>query len=30
MMAETPRKYIKPTNTKNDLRGETRLDGKMM
>jgi hypothetical protein len=28
MMQETPRKYAKPTYTKNDLRGDPRLDGK--
>jgi len=27
---ETPRKYTKPTYTTNDLRGDTRLDGKKM
>jgi hypothetical protein len=30
MMQETPRKYAKPTYTKNELRGDPRLDGKMM
>ena len=30
LMQETPRKCTKPTNTKNDRRGDPRLDGKMM
>jgi hypothetical protein len=32
MMYETSRKqaYTKPTYTKNDLRGDPRIDGKMM
>jgi hypothetical protein len=30
MMQETPRKYAKPTYIKNNLRGDPRLDGKMM
>jgi hypothetical protein len=30
MMQETPRKYTKPTYTKNDLRGDPRPDEKMM
>jgi len=30
MMQGTPRKYTEPTYTKNDLRGDPRLDGKMM
>jgi len=29
MMQETPRRYAKPTYTKNELRGDPRLDGKM-
>jgi hypothetical protein len=29
-MQETPRKYAKSTYSKNDLRGDPRLDGKMM
>jgi hypothetical protein len=29
MMQETPRKCTKPTYTKNDLRGDPKLDGKM-
>jgi len=30
MMQGTPRKYTKPTYTKNGLREDPRLDGKMM
>jgi hypothetical protein len=30
MMQEVPRKYIKPTYTKNDPREDPRLDGKIM
>jgi hypothetical protein len=30
MMQEIPRKYNKPTCTKDDLRGDGRLDGNMM
>ena len=30
MKQETPRKYTKQTYTTNDLRGDTRLGGKMM
>jgi len=30
MTQGTPRKYTKPTYTKNGLRGNPRLDGKMM
>jgi len=30
MMQETQRKYTKPTYTINDLRGDPKLDGKMM
>jgi hypothetical protein len=30
MMQETPRKYTNPTYTKNNLRGDPRLDGKRM
>jgi hypothetical protein len=30
MMQETPRKYNKSTCTKDDVKGDRRLDGKMM
>jgi hypothetical protein len=30
MLQQTPRKYMKPTYTTNDLSGDTRLDGNMM
>jgi len=30
MMQETPRKYAKPTCTKNDIRADPRPDGKML
>jgi hypothetical protein len=30
MMQETPRKYNKPTYAKDNLRGDRKLDGKMM
>jgi hypothetical protein len=30
MMQGTPRKYAKPTCTKNDIRADPRPDGKMM
>jgi hypothetical protein len=30
MMQQTPKKYTKPTYTKNNQRGDPRPDGKMM